>query len=69
MAFPIKVCVVCEEEFELRPNHAGYANRCPQCNEPEEGDGPAGQSAAFEGKREADAARRAAIKELLYTRK
>ena len=33
MAFPIKTCVVCNEEFELKPNHAGYANRCPQCNE------------------------------------
>ena len=35
MAFPIKVCVVCSEEFELRPNKPGFANRCPACSEPE----------------------------------
>jgi hypothetical protein len=35
MAFPIKVCVVCAEEFELRPNKPGFANRCPACSEPE----------------------------------
>jgi hypothetical protein len=35
MAFPIKVCVVCSEEFELKPDKPGFANRCPQCSEPE----------------------------------
>jgi hypothetical protein len=69
MAFPLKTCAVCEEEFELKPNHAGYANRCPQCNAPEESDAGSSQPASFEGKREADAARREAIKELLYSRK
>jgi len=67
MAFPKRTCIVCEEEFELRPNHAGFANRCPQCNEEEADDsaGVAGAS-AFEGKKEADAARRQAIKDMLY---
>jgi hypothetical protein len=69
MGFPIRTCAVCEEEFELKPNHAGYANRCPQCNAPEENDASAAQTASFEGKREQDAARREAIKELLYSRK
>jgi hypothetical protein len=36
MSFPIKTCVVCGEEFELRPNKPGFANRCPECSEPEE---------------------------------
>jgi len=35
MSFPIKTCVACGEEFELRPNKPGFANRCPECSEPE----------------------------------
>lgn len=35
MAFPIKTCVICGEEFELRPGKPGFANRCPSCSEPE----------------------------------
>jgi hypothetical protein len=35
MPFPIKICVVCEEEFELRPGKPGFANRCPACSEPD----------------------------------
>jgi len=64
MAFPIKVCVVCSEEFELKPNKPGFANRCPQCSEPESNDlaatSPGKVSAA------ANAARREAMKNLLY---
>ena len=33
MPFPIKVCAVCSEEFELKPDKPGFANRCPQCSE------------------------------------
>jgi len=33
--YPIKVCVVCGEEFELKPGKPGFANRCPECSEPE----------------------------------
>ena len=35
MAFPIRTCVVCEEEFELKPDKPGFANRCPACSEPD----------------------------------
>jgi hypothetical protein len=35
MAFPVKVCVVCDEEFELKPDKPGFANRCPACSAPE----------------------------------
>jgi hypothetical protein len=62
MAFPIKTCVVCEEEFELRPGKPGYANRCPTCSEPETAD----TAATGHTDREANAARREAMKNLLY---
>ncbi|HEY4382229.1 MAG TPA: hypothetical protein VGN01_17905 [Acidobacteriaceae bacterium] len=70
MPFPIKVCVVCKEEFELKPDKPGFANRCPQCSEPE-ADGPAGGGAAdvLKTSREGNAARRAAIKDMLYSGK
>jgi hypothetical protein len=72
MPFPIKVCVVCEEEFELKPGKPGFANRCPQCSEPES-DEPASKShmdaVELQASREANAARRAAIKDLLYSGK
>lgn len=69
MPFPIKVCAVCGEEFELRPNKPGFANRCPECSEPE--------TTGTEGKQKMDAderksaaeaneARRGAIRNLLY---
>jgi hypothetical protein len=35
MAFPIKICVCCSEEFELKPDKPGFANRCPACSVPE----------------------------------
>jgi hypothetical protein len=69
MAFPIKVCVVCNEEFELKPGKPGFANRCPECSEPES-NAPAGKGAvdADERKnnREANEARRDAMRNLLY---
>jgi hypothetical protein len=69
MAFPIKVCAVCSEEFELKPDKPGFANRCPECSTPE--------ASTPENKRhldaderktasEANAARRQAIRDLLY---
>lgn len=62
MAFPIKICVVCQEEFELKPGKPGFANRCPSCSEPEQeleqSTGPTD--------REANAARRDAMRNLLY---
>lgn len=67
--FPIKVCVVCSEEFELKPGKPGFANRCPECSEPEAG-GPAGKQSMDADERksaaEANEARRAAMKNLLY---
>lgn len=68
MAFPIKVCVVCEEEFELKPGKPGFANRCPQCSEPE-ADGQAGAADVLKTSREGNAARRAAMKDMLYSGK
>jgi hypothetical protein len=72
MPFPIRVCAVCEEEFELKPDKPGFANRCPQCSEPEAHE-PAGKAhmdaAELKTSREANAARRAAIKDLLYSGK
>jgi hypothetical protein len=72
MPFPIRVCVVCEEDFELKPDKPGFANRCPSCSEPETDDPVSkGRTGAVELKasREENAARRAAIKDLLYSGK
>ena len=67
MPFPIKTCVVCSEELELRPGKPGFANRCPSCSEPEERDAPGATGAlganADSGLNEA---RRQAMRELLY---
>lgn len=63
MAFPIKTCVVCGEEFELRPDKPGFANRCPECSEPENEEGVKDLSS---GNRELDAERRKAIRDMLY---
>jgi len=72
MSFPIKVCVVCEEEFELRPDKPGFANRCPKCSAPD-ADAAAGKEHmdvdTLKSSREANAARRQAIKDLLYSKK
>ena len=69
MAFPIKTCVVCEEEFELKPDKPGFANRCPECSAPET-DGDTGKQSMDADERkaagEANEARRAAMKNLLY---
>ena len=65
MPYPIKVCVACGEEFELKPGKPGFANRCPDCSEPGGADG-AGQSALAADSREQNAARREAMRNLLY---
>lgn len=69
MAFPIKVCSICGEEFELKPDKPGFANRCPECSEPESEE-PASKGArdAIDRKieSEANAARRQAMRDLLY---
>jgi hypothetical protein len=69
MAFPIKVCVVCSEEFELKPDKPGFANRCPECSV-EDSAGPVTKRSMDADERkttsEANAARRQAIRDLLY---
>jgi hypothetical protein len=69
MAFPIKICAVCSEEFELKPDKPGFANRCPQCSTPEATvPTTQGRMDADERKNasEANEARRQAMRELLY---
>lgn len=69
MAFPIQVCSVCSEEFELKPDKPGFANRCPACSEPEHGDPVTKQSMDADERRaltEANDARRRAMRDLLY---
>jgi hypothetical protein len=69
MGFPIKVCAVCSEEFELKPGKPGFANRCPACSEPEQAD-PAPKRGVDADERkslkEANEARRRAMRDLLY---
>ncbi len=72
MAFPIKTCAVCGEEFELKPGKPGFANRCPQCSEDDAQAAPSTASTAHKSaeelriEREANAERRRAMRNLLY---
>ena len=66
MAFPIKTCVICEEEFELRPGKPGFANRCPACSTPEAEEEQASRASDPLASAEVNAARRKAIRDLLY---
>lgn len=69
MAFPIKTCTICGEEFELKPNKPGFANRCPECSETDDA-APAAQrrmdAAERKSMSEANEARRRAMRDLLY---
>jgi hypothetical protein len=69
MAFPIKTCVVCSEEFELYPGKPGFANRCPACSAPESAE-PAAKDRLDAGSRKADRelneARKRTIRDMLY---
>ncbi len=69
MPFPIKVCAVCSEEFELKPDKPGFANRCPECTEAEAVD-PVTKRRMDADERKAESevneARRQAMRELLY---
>ena len=73
MPFPIKVCAICKEEFELKPDKPGFANRCPQCTE----ESGISESTSLDAKhrmtaderkttKEANEARRQAMRNLLY---
>jgi hypothetical protein len=69
MAFPIRICVICSEEFELRPDKPGFANRCPACSEPEEAESSAATASDVVDRQSAsemNAARRKAIRDMLY---
>jgi DNA-directed RNA polymerase subunit RPC12/RpoP len=69
MSFPIKVCAICGEEFELKPGKPGFANHCPDCSTPEVTDPETKRPRDAEESRiesEANAARRKAIRDLLY---
>jgi hypothetical protein len=65
MAFPLKTCVICGEEFELKPDKPGFANRCPSCSEPEEDEQPQ-QNDQYEHDPEAQEARRRVMRDMLY---
>jgi hypothetical protein len=69
MTFPIKVCAICSEEFELKPDKPGFANRCPECSAEETNDASSKQHLSADerkNQREANEARRQAMRNLLY---
>ena len=72
MPFPIKTCATCGEEFELRPDKPGFANRCLDCTlEEQEAAAEAAKKSGMAAderkeKSEMDAARREAIRNMLY---
>ena len=67
MPFPIKTCVICGEEFELRPGKPGFANRCPPCSIAEaEEEASRKAEGDLKGDSEMNEARRKAIRDLLY---
>ena len=68
MSFPIKICAICSEEFELKPDKPGFANRCPDCSAPEQTESAEKRMDADERKSlaEANDARRRAMRDLLY---
>jgi hypothetical protein len=66
MAYPIKVCVVCGEEFELKPGKPGFANRCPECSEEDSAANGSKSPEGWTSDKGANAARREAMRNLLY---
>jgi hypothetical protein len=69
MAYPIKVCAVCSEEFELKPGKPGFANRCPVCSEPPQPEPSANRTMGADerkAQKEVNEARRQAMRNLLY---
>ena len=69
MPFPIKVCAICKEEFELKPDKPGFANRCPECSVPETSTSAAKTKMDADERKsakEANEARRESMRNLLY---
>jgi hypothetical protein len=64
MPYPVKTCALCGEKFELKPDKPGFANRCPDCTDAE-ADNKA-QPEQSKATREQNAARREAMRNLLY---
>ena len=71
MPYPIKICAVCEEEFELKPGKPGFANRCPQCSASDMDATPDSSippSIDHENASALNEARRQAMRQLLYSK-
>ena len=66
MPFPVKTCIICSEEFELKPGKPGFANRCPACSEEEATDTQRGPNPGQAVDSEMNEARRRAMRDLLY---
>jgi len=66
MGYPIKICVVCGEEFELRPDKPGFANRCPSCSAPEAKEEHPSQGDYRSTNPELNQERRKTMREMLY---
>ena len=69
MALPIRVCIICGEEFELKPDKPGFANRCPGCSAPDDVRPAAKRdmdAAQRKSESEVNGARRQAMRDLLY---
>jgi DNA-directed RNA polymerase subunit RPC12/RpoP len=69
MAFPIKTCSICGEEFELKPDKPGFANRCLECSAPDETATTTRRSMDADERKsvkETNEARRQAMRNLLY---
>ena len=63
--YPIKTCVVCGEEVELKPGKPGFANHCPSCTAQDAVD-ESKSSDGWKTDKGANAARREAMRNLLY---
>jgi hypothetical protein len=66
MAFPIRTCVACSKEFELKPDKPGFANRCPACSEPGPVDPKTKPAMDGDERKALNEARRRAMRDLLY---
>jgi hypothetical protein len=69
MAFPIKACAVCGEQFELKPDKPGFANRCPECSTDDAAGPKTGRRMDADERKslsEVNEARRQAMRSLLY---
>ena len=64
MAFPKRICSICGEEFELKPDKPGFANRSPHCSEDEKDAKQTESEGASD--HELNAARKKAMRDLLY---